>query len=152
MNSFMISVSLGLQYGVPLEVYVSKFSHMRFEPSGLTNDEDIRVARQLVRIAASPNCLEMRLDPTKGTLEPGAAEAATPSQSALFNQWDDTQKCARCGGPTVPTGSCYTCGDCGTNSGCRYGSRVAADSLIVCGMCGLPSRPPIAGLVNMKRH
>ena len=35
MNSFMISVSLGLQYGVPLEVYVSKFSHMRFEPSGL---------------------------------------------------------------------------------------------------------------------
>ncbi len=42
MNSFMISVSLGLQYGVPLEVYVSKFSHMRFEPSGLTNDEDIR--------------------------------------------------------------------------------------------------------------
>ena len=34
MNSFMISVSLGLQYGVPLEVYVSKFSHMRFEPSG----------------------------------------------------------------------------------------------------------------------
>ena len=34
MNSFMISVSLGLQYGVPLEVYVSKFSHMRFEPAG----------------------------------------------------------------------------------------------------------------------
>src|SRR5215211_1558629 len=34
MNSFMIAVSLGLQYGVPLEVYVSKFSHMRFEPSG----------------------------------------------------------------------------------------------------------------------
>src|SRR5437899_5330013 len=36
MNSFMISVSLGLQYGVPLEVYVSKFAHMRFEPSGMT--------------------------------------------------------------------------------------------------------------------
>ena len=42
MNSLMISVSLGLQYGVPLEVYVSKFAHMRFEPSGLTNDADIR--------------------------------------------------------------------------------------------------------------
>jgi ribonucleoside-diphosphate reductase alpha chain len=38
MNSFMISVSLGLQYGVPLDVYVSKFAHMRFEPSGPTND------------------------------------------------------------------------------------------------------------------
>jgi len=48
MNSFMISVSLGLQYGVPLEVYVSKFSHMRFEPSGMTNDPDIRVAKSLV--------------------------------------------------------------------------------------------------------
>ena len=48
MKSFMISVSLGLQYGVPLEVYVSKFSHMRFEPSGLTNDADIRVAKSIV--------------------------------------------------------------------------------------------------------
>ena len=48
MNSFMISVSLGLQYGVPLEVYVSKFSHMRFEPSGLTNDADIRAAKSIV--------------------------------------------------------------------------------------------------------
>ena len=48
MNAFMISVSLGLQYGVPLDVYVSKFSHMRFEPSGLTNDPDIRVAKSLV--------------------------------------------------------------------------------------------------------
>ena len=48
MNSFMIAVSLGLQYGVPLEVYVSKFAHMRFEPSGLTNDPDIRVAKSIV--------------------------------------------------------------------------------------------------------
>src|SRR6187431_943165 len=48
MNSFMISVSLGLQYGVPLEVYVSKFSHMRFEPSGMTNDPDIRAAKSIV--------------------------------------------------------------------------------------------------------
>ena len=47
-NSLMISVSLGLQYGVPLEVYVSKFSHMRFEPSGLTNDADIRNAKSIV--------------------------------------------------------------------------------------------------------
>src|SRR5213079_1274123 len=48
MNSFMISVSLGLQYGVPLEVYVSKFAHMRFEPSGQTNDADIRIAKSIV--------------------------------------------------------------------------------------------------------
>ena len=34
MNAFMIAVSVGIQYGVPLEVFVSKFAHMRFEPSG----------------------------------------------------------------------------------------------------------------------
>ena len=48
MNSLMISVSMGLQYGVPPEVYVSKLSHMRFEPSGLTNDADIRTAKSIV--------------------------------------------------------------------------------------------------------
>src|SRR6187397_2728504 len=48
MNSLMIAVSMGLQYGVPPEVYVSKLSHLRFEPSGMTNDEDIRVAKSIV--------------------------------------------------------------------------------------------------------
>ena len=48
MNSLMIAVSMGLQYGVPPEVYVSKLSHMRFEPSGLTNDADIRNAKSIV--------------------------------------------------------------------------------------------------------
>ncbi|MGE5275057.1 MAG: vitamin B12-dependent ribonucleotide reductase, partial [Verrucomicrobiota bacterium] len=48
MNSLMIAVSMGLQYGVPPEVYVSKLSHMRFEPSGLTNDADIRTAKSIV--------------------------------------------------------------------------------------------------------
>src|SRR6266536_2277300 len=48
MNSLCIAVSMGLQYGVPPEVYVSKLSHMRFEPSGLTNDTDIRVAKSIV--------------------------------------------------------------------------------------------------------
>ena len=48
MNSLMIAVSMGLQYGVPPEVYVSKLSHLRFEPSGLTNDADIRAAKSIV--------------------------------------------------------------------------------------------------------
>src|ERR687884_439158 len=47
MNCFMMAVSIGLQYGVPLEVWVSKFAHMRFEPSGQTNDQDIRLAKSL---------------------------------------------------------------------------------------------------------
>ena len=48
MNSLMIAVSMGLQYGVPPEVYVSKLSHLRFEPSGPTNDADIRAAKSIV--------------------------------------------------------------------------------------------------------
>jgi hypothetical protein len=43
---------------------------------------------------------------------------AAPGQTALFNQWEDAQECARCGGRMVRTGSCYTCRDCGTNTGC----------------------------------
>jgi ribonucleoside-diphosphate reductase alpha chain len=143
MNSFMISVSLGLQYGVPLEVYVSKFAHMRFEPSGMTNDPDIRIAKSIVdyvfrwmgkkflttdqqeeigvlspevraRLAQSYAALE------GGTAAPAAevAEAAPPGQTALFNNWEDAVECAKCGGRMVRTGSCYTCRDCGTNTGC----------------------------------
>jgi ribonucleoside-diphosphate reductase alpha chain len=139
MNSFMISVSLGLQYGVPLEVYVSKFSHMRFEPSGMTNDADIRVAKSIVdyifrwmgkRFLTSEQQEEAgiltaevkaRLAAAYATGEanpPAAIEAAPPGQTALFNTWEDAVECARCGGSMVRTGSCYTCRDCGTNTGC----------------------------------
>ena len=48
MDAFSIAVSIGLQYGVPLETYVSKFINMKFEPSGMTNDPDIRFASSLV--------------------------------------------------------------------------------------------------------
>ncbi|MGB8349426.1 MAG: vitamin B12-dependent ribonucleotide reductase [Gaiella sp.] len=141
MNSFMISVSLGLQYGVPLDVYVSKFSHMRFEPSGMTNDADIRVAKSIVdyifrwmgKKFLSPDQQEEAgiLTPevkarlaAAYTENPGAGaaaaavESAPPGQTALFNQWEDAVECARCGGRMVRTGSCYTCRDCGTNTGC----------------------------------
>ncbi|MEJ7794514.1 MAG: vitamin B12-dependent ribonucleotide reductase, partial [Nocardioides sp.] len=48
MDAFSIAVSIGLQYGVPLETYVSKFSNLRFEPSGLTDDPDVRMAQSLM--------------------------------------------------------------------------------------------------------
>jgi ribonucleoside-diphosphate reductase alpha chain len=141
MNAFMIAVSVGIQYGVPLEVFVSKFAHMRFEPSGLTNDPDIRVAKSIPdyifrwmgkrfldtdqqadlgimsqavrdRIAASYDAQEAG--------EPAGEIAHSPSagQAALFNAWEDAVECAKCGGRKVRTGACYTCRDCGDNSGC----------------------------------
>jgi ribonucleoside-diphosphate reductase alpha chain len=137
----MISVSMGLQYGVPPEVYVSKLSHMRFEPSGLTNDEDIRIAKSIVdyifrwfgkrfltveqQEEAGILSAEVKAKLAAGYANGGASAPATataeppaPGQTALFNNFDDAVECARCGGRMVRTGSCYTCRDCGTNTGC----------------------------------
>jgi ribonucleoside-diphosphate reductase alpha chain len=48
MDAFSIAISIGLQYGVPLETYVSKFTNMRFEPAGMTDDPDIRMAASVM--------------------------------------------------------------------------------------------------------
>jgi len=48
MDAFSIAISIALQYGVPLETYVQKFTNMRFEPAGLTDDPDIRMAQSMV--------------------------------------------------------------------------------------------------------
>ena len=143
MNSFMISVSLGLQYGVPLEVYVSKFSHMRFEPSGMTNDPDIRVAKSIVDyifrwmgkkfLSADQQEEAGILTPeVKARLAAAYAEAGRPAAAAR-RRASSAPRPARprsstsgrtpssapsCGGRMVRTGSCYTCRDCGTNTGC----------------------------------
>jgi ribonucleoside-diphosphate reductase alpha chain len=122
-NSLMISVSLGLQYGVPLEVYVSKFAHMRFEPAGLTNDADVRTAKSIVdyifrwmgkkfltpdqqeelgilspevraRLTARLNG-ESDAPASEGGASAGVAEAAPPGQTALFNAWEDAVECGQ---------------------------------------------------------
>jgi ribonucleoside-diphosphate reductase alpha chain len=140
MNSLCIAVSMGLQYGVPPEVYVSKLTHMRFEPSGMTNDADIRIAKSIVDYVFrwfGKKFLTTEQQEAAGILSPevkarlaaqysgeapaaaaDAAEAAPPGQTALFNAWEDAVECAKCGGRMVRTGSCYTCRDCGTNTGC----------------------------------
>jgi ribonucleoside-diphosphate reductase alpha chain len=139
MNSLMIAVSMGLQYGVPPEVYVSKLSHMRFEPSGLTNDADIRTAKSIVDYIFrwfGKKFLTPDQQEEAGILSPEVkarlaeryangddaptppGEAPPPGQTALFNSWEDAVECAKCGGRMVRTGSCYTCRDCGTNTGC----------------------------------
>jgi ribonucleoside-diphosphate reductase alpha chain len=48
MDAFSIAVSIGLQYGVPLETFVQKFTNLRFEPSGMTDDADIRMAQSMM--------------------------------------------------------------------------------------------------------
>src|ERR1700746_19003 len=103
----MFSWSLGCEYGVPLGVCVSKFAHMRFEPSGMTNDPDIRAAKSIVdyifrwmgkkfrstdqqeEIGILSAEVRARLAPSYTALEgkpadtPAAVEAAPPGQTAL---------------------------------------------------------------------
>jgi len=136
MNSLMIAVSMGLQYGVPPEVYVSKLSHLRFEPSGLTNDADIRAAKSIPdyifrwfgkkfldvdqQEEAGILSMEVRAQMAEryasGESKPVVETA--PGQTALFNPHEDAIECNRCGGRMVRAGTCYTCRDCGTSTGC----------------------------------
>ncbi len=88
MDAFSIAVSVGLQYGVPLADYVQKFVNMRFEPSGITNDKDIRFASSLMdyifrRLAIEYLPLEQRealgiksIEERKAAIEKGGAAAA----------------------------------------------------------------------------
>ncbi len=48
MDAFSIAVSIGLQYGVPLETFVSKFTNLKFEPAGMTDDSDVRMAQSIM--------------------------------------------------------------------------------------------------------
>jgi ribonucleoside-diphosphate reductase alpha chain len=48
MDAFATSISVGLQYGIPLEFYVSKFQNLRFEPAGMTDDPDLRIATSVL--------------------------------------------------------------------------------------------------------
>jgi ribonucleoside-diphosphate reductase alpha chain len=48
MDAFSVAISIGLQYGVPLETYVGKFTNMRFEPAGMTDDPDVRMAASVM--------------------------------------------------------------------------------------------------------
>jgi ribonucleoside-diphosphate reductase alpha chain len=148
MDAFAIAVSLGLQYGVPLEAYVSKFINTKFEPSGMTNDPDIRFATSLVdyvfrRLAIDNLPIDVReglgiksIEERKveaeekiGQLEAGMAEVApTPVEVPVPQRIDmgekqsakilDAPLCYQCGSKMQPAGSCYVCGTCGSTSGC----------------------------------
>jgi ribonucleoside-diphosphate reductase alpha chain len=145
MDAFSIAVSVGLQYGVPLEDYASKFINMKFEPSGMTNDPDIRFASSIVdyvfrrlamdhlpeakREVLGIRSVEERRESAKAeTAEKasGASQdtpAAAPPQlveltDAATGRTNDAPLCYSCGSKMQPAGSCYVCSSCGSTSGC----------------------------------
>jgi ribonucleoside-diphosphate reductase alpha chain len=142
MDAFSIAVSVGLQYGVPLEDYASKFINMKFEPSGMTNDPDIRFASSIVdyvfrRLALDHLTWEERealgirsiqertteAEEKVAQLGSGAEPAASPvprveTTDRPAPRMLDAPLCYQCGSTMQPAGSCYVCGTCGSTSGC----------------------------------
>jgi intein/homing endonuclease len=145
MDAFAISVSIGLQYGVPLEVYVRKFTNMRFEPAGMTDDPEVRFATSIVdylfrRLAIEYMPAERRRElgiytmKERGALEVGAtnpqnwsaplADAAghtmpsTDQPTPLDDTHRDAPMCYQCGVAMIRAGSCHCCPQCGSTSGC----------------------------------
>ncbi len=124
MDSFATSVSFGLQYGVPLKFYVDKFSHVRFEPSGWTGNQQIPYAKSIMdyifRWLSNKFIGEEVLPPVEAGDVPKLSKTEEePQQSLKFDLASaDAPVCAECGGIMTRNGSCYKCGNCGSTSGC----------------------------------
>ncbi len=87
MDAFSVSISIGLQYGVPLEAFVSKFTNMRFDPAGMTDDADIRIAQSVMdylfrRLALDYLPYEKRADLGIFSAEERAAKLSEPALAA----------------------------------------------------------------------
>ena len=116
MDAFATQTSVALQYGVPLEVMVRKFSHMRFEPGGYTSNPEIPIAKSIIDYIfrwLGSRFLDAAAQDALGIVR------TTPSPTALpFSGNADAPSCADCGAITVRSGTCYRCLNCGTTTGC----------------------------------
>jgi len=147
MDAFAISVSLGLQYGVPLEAYVQKFTNMRFEPSGITSDKDIRFATSLVdyifrrlaleylppetRRALGVHSIEERKE-TAGEAANGDASAPKEAPGVVDVSVEDIGRDETQGGAEAKAKDAPLCYSCGSR-------MQPAGSCYVCNSCGATS-------------
>jgi ribonucleoside-diphosphate reductase alpha chain len=136
MDGLALTVSIGLQYGVPLKVYVDKLLNTRFEPSGITANPKIRfvssvldyIARWLGGRFISADYLKLNGAATSEIVAAAApapvvaqALAALPvlsPSSKPSNAHEGAPTCSECGMLMVPNGACYKCENCGSTSGC----------------------------------
>jgi ribonucleoside-diphosphate reductase alpha chain len=138
-DAFAQAISYALQYGVPLQALVDKFSHVRFEPSGMTRNPEIRFAKSIVdyifrwlaskflsndeQYNAGVNGRELDTVAAAPTATAPAAPVTTASPSAtnhhstIQNQ-EDAPPCSTCGSIMIRSGACYKCSNCGNTSGC----------------------------------
>ncbi len=124
MDCFGTAVSMSLQYGVPLEVYVSKFSHTRFEPMGFTKNPDIRIAKSLVDYIF--RWLGITFLPGYREANHAAAPSATEAPPAGGDPEAELRPVAmKAGGPATGHGAAKTNG-AGTANGSGNGSSAHA--------------------------
>jgi ribonucleoside-diphosphate reductase alpha chain len=93
MDAFSIAISVGLQYGIPLESYVAKFTNMRFEPAGLTDDPDVRIASSVMdyifrRLALDHLPYDQRAEISILSAAERSAQLAGEDPSALAEEVD----------------------------------------------------------------
>jgi ribonucleoside-diphosphate reductase alpha chain len=123
MDTLATSISYGLQYGVPLKFFVDKFSHVRFEPSGWTGNQQVPYAKSIIDYifrwlgARFLGITEASEAGEAAKLRPTEAEAqqALPFEANVVS---DAPLCSECGSIMTRNGSCYKCGNCGGTSGC----------------------------------
>jgi ribonucleoside-diphosphate reductase alpha chain len=123
MDGFATAASFTLQYGVPLKFLVDKFSHVRFEPSGWTGNQQVPYAKSILdyifrwmgaKFLGSEYSQNEAGDTTK--LRPTEPE---PQQSLPFGPiMGDAPICSECGGLMTRNGACFKCENCGGTSGC----------------------------------
>ena len=146
LNCFAIAISIGLQYGVPLDEFVDKFSFTRFEPAGMVTHPNIKSATSIVdyifRVlgfeylqrtdlvhvldkaseqtpAPRPELSEVRVGqavPKKSPQIAGITENMT--DKFMKSMQSDAPACNVCGHITVRNGTCYKCLNCGSSMGC----------------------------------
>jgi len=136
MDAFATAISLTLQYGVPLEALVNKFTHMRFEPAGFTKNPEIPIAKSLVDYifkwlgskfltAEEKEAIGIiARDTSSQKPEPVTEQAVARSAGAsgplpfAFATSADAPACHECGSIMVRNAACYKCLNCGATSGC----------------------------------
>lgn len=112
LDAFATSISLGLQYGIPLHVFIDKYKNTRFEPAGFTNNEYIRIAKSVIDYVF--RWVERRFLTTPETLTPAGNEPI----AAMAPVDMSGPPCHNCGSIMQPSGSCFVCPTCAETSGC----------------------------------
>ncbi len=141
MDSFATAVSLGLQHGVPLRLFVNKFSHVRFDPHGFTKNPDIPITKSIIdyifrwlgiKFLGEIPATAQHEAAKEDLFEAHGIKAVSEAQLSLINgvpgdsgeddrafvSQADAPACSDCGSIMIRRGACYSCLNCGATSGC----------------------------------